>query len=262
MELRAAALSALLSSDTGVKCAILRAIPDDVPIDTQQQFAIPDGIPGRPAKPELIPPGQVGRRAMQTLEGRRILIHALAHIEMNAINLAADILWRFAGMPEQFYRDWLKVAKEEAYHFQLLEAHLQAMDSYYGAYPAHNSLWEMAEKTRDDLLARLALVPRTLEARGLDVTPGLAAKLMQAGDKAAADILTIIYRDEIGHVAIGNAWYKRLCDEQGLDVIATYARLAEQYAAPKLRGPFNLEARRSAGFNEDELNELTALHQA
>lgn len=262
MELRAAALSALLANDTGVKCATLRAIADDVPIDTQQRFAVPDGIPGRPAKPELIPPGQVGRRSMQTLEGRRILIHALAHIEMNAINLAADILWRFAGMPEQFYRDWLKVAKEEAYHFQLLETHLHSMDSHYGAYPAHNSLWEMAEKTRDDLLARLALVPRTLEARGLDVTPGVSAKLAQAGDKAGADILMIIYRDEIGHVAIGNAWYKRLCDEQGLDVIATYARLAEQYAAPKLRGPFNLEARRSAGFNEDELNELTALHQA
>ena len=133
------------------------------------------------------------------------------------------------------------------------------MDSYYGAYPAHNSLWEMAEKTRDDLLARLALVPRTLEARGLDVTPGVSAKLAQAGDKAGADILMIIYRDEIGHVAIGNTWYKRLCDEQGLDVITTYARLATQYTAPKLRGPFNLEARRSAGFNEDE---LTALHQA
>jgi len=261
-ELRAAALAALLATDTGVKCAILRAIPDDVTIDTQRQFDIPEGIPGRPAKPELIPPGQVGRRSMQTLEGRRVLIHALAHIEMNAINLAADILWRFPGMPEQFYRDWLKVAKEEAYHFQLLETHLQAMDSHYGAYPAHNSLWEMAEKTRDDLLARLALVPRTLEARGLDVSPGVSAKLAQAGDQTGADILMIIYRDEIGHVAIGNTWYKRLCDEQGLDVIATYARLAAQYAAPKLRGPFNLEARRSAGFNEDELNELTALHQA
>ncbi|MFZ6688540.1 ferritin-like domain-containing protein [Undibacterium sp. SXout11W] len=256
MELRATALQALLATDTDTKCALLSAIPDDVLVDCEKQFAVPVGIPGRPEKPELIAPGKVGRRSMVTVEGRAILVHALAHIEMNAINLAADILWRFAGMPEKFYRDWLKVAKEEAYHFQLLEAHLRTMGYHYGAFPAHNSLWEMAEKTTDDLLARLALVPRTLEARGLDVTPGLSAKLAQAGDREGADILLIIYRDEIGHVAIGNYWYQSLCDAQGIDTITTYSRLAAQYQAPKLRGPFNLDARKEAGFSEAELQAL------
>ncbi|MFZ6846739.1 ferritin-like domain-containing protein [Undibacterium sp. RuRC25W] len=256
MELRAAVLQALLATDTNHKCAILSAISDDVEINSEHQFDVPAGIPGRPAKPDLIAPGKVGRRSMVTLEGRAILVHALAHIEMNAINLAADILWRFAGMPEQFYRDWLKVAKEEAYHFQLLEAHLQTMGYQYGSFPAHNSLWEMAEKTNNDLLARLALVPRTLEARGLDVTPGLAAKLAQAGDQAGADIMGIIYRDEIGHVAIGNDWYKNLCDAQGRDTIETYAYLAALYQAPKLRGPFNLDGRKKAGFSDAELDAL------
>ena len=256
MELRAAALQALLATDTQTKCEILAAIAGNGNLDCERKFDTPVGIPGRPEKPELIAPGKVGRRSMVTVEGRAILIHALAHIEMNAINLAADILWRFSGMPEKFYRDWLKVAKEEAYHFQLLEAHLHTLGYRYGSFPAHNSLWEMAEKTSDDLLARLALVPRTLEARGLDVTPGLAAKLAQAGDQTGADILGIIYRDEIGHVAIGNEWYKQLCDSQGMETIATYSRLAEQYTAPRVRGPFNVVARKAAGFSDAELQAL------
>jgi len=257
MELRAAALQALLATDTNHKGMILQAIPDDVVIDVERQFEVPSGVPGRPEKPELIAPGKVGRRSMVTVEGRAILIHALAHIEMNAINLATDILWRFPGMPPQFYRDWLKVAKEEAYHFQLLEGHLQSMGYHYGSFPAHNSLWEMAEKTNNDLLARLALVPRTLEARGLDVTPGLSAKLAQAGDQAGAAILGIIYRDEIGHVAIGNHWYNERCALQGIDTIETYAQLAHRYKAPKLRGPFNLDARKEAGFSDAELVALS-----
>ncbi|MEB0138697.1 MULTISPECIES: ferritin-like domain-containing protein [unclassified Undibacterium] len=256
MELRAVALAALLAVDTDVKCALLAALPDEAPLDTVQCFAIPAGIPGRPLRPELIAPGKVGRRSMLTVEGRAILIHALAHIEMNAINLATDIIWRFPHLPEQFYRDWLKVAKEEARHFQLLEQHLQTLGYQYGDFPAHNSLWEMAEKTCDDLLARLALVPRTLEARGLDVTPGVSAKLAQAGDAAGAALLMVIYHDEIGHVAIGNHWYQYLCNQQGHDTIATYARLALHYAAPTLRGPFNLAARRAAGFTELELQAL------
>lgn len=259
MELRHEALLALLDCDTGSKCRRVLAIPDTVTLDTCCQIMAPEGIPGRPAKPELVAPGQVGRRAMHTVEGRAVLIHALAHIELNAVNLACDILWRFPGMPERFYRDWLKVAREEAYHFQLLETHLQALGYAYGDFTAHNSLWEMAAKTSQDLIARLALVPRTLEARGLDVTPGVAAKLAQAGDQAAADILDIIYRDEIGHVAIGNDWYKTLCQQQQLDPVATYAVLAEKYKAPRLRGPFNLEGRRAAGFDENELIALTQM---
>ena len=213
-------------------------------------------IPGRPERPELVPPLGVKRRAMNTVEGRAVLIHALTHIEFNAINLALDAIWRFAGMPEQYYVDWLQVAQEEAYHFTLLSAHLNTLGFQYGDFPAHNSLWEMVERTQVDVLARMALVPRTMEARGLDATPAIRAKLAQAGDKGAAAILDIILRDEIGHVAIGNHWFAQLCKERKLEPIACYADLALQYRAPKMRGPFNLDARRAAGFSEVELQVL------
>jgi uncharacterized ferritin-like protein (DUF455 family) len=185
-----------------------------------------------------------------------MLVHALAHIEFNAINLALDAIWRFAGMPAAYYTDWLRVAKEEAEHFTMLAAHLQTLGCAYGAFPAHDSLWEMAEKTRGDVLARMALVPRTLEARGLDATPGVRAKLAQAGDLAAAQILDIILREEVGHVEIGNRWYGWLCEQRGLEPRATYAALAAHHKAPVLKGPFNLEARRRAGFTEAELADL------
>ena len=214
------------------------------------------GIPGRPAKPLLVAPREVGRRSMVTIEGRAALIHALAHIEFNAINLALDAVWRFADMPVNYYSDWLKVAAEEALHFSLLSAHLQSLGFSYGDFAAHNSLWEMAEKTTGDVLARMALVPRTLEARGLDATPGVRNKLAQVGDVAAADILDIILRDEIGHVDIGNRWYHWCCEQRGLDVLTTYQELTKRYKAPILRGPFNLEARRQAGFMESEIAAL------
>jgi len=184
-----------------------------------------------------------------------MLVHALAHIEFNAVNLALDAMWRFPAMPEQFYTDWLRVAKEEAYHFSLLSAHLATLDCAYGDYTAHGSLWEMVEKTTGDVMARMALVPRTLEARGLDAIPPLRAKLAQAGDEAAAAILDIILRDEIGHVEIGNRWYWHLCGLRGLDPVATYDELVVQYRAT-VRGPFNMEARRKAGFSEAELRAL------
>ncbi|MDZ4097382.1 MAG: ferritin-like domain-containing protein [Methylophilaceae bacterium] len=210
-------------------------------------------IPGQPEKPELVPPMQVKKRAMNTSKGCAILIHALAHIEFNAINLALDAIWRYADMPREYYEDWLKVAEEEAYHFSLLNTHLEALGYAYGDFPAHNSLWEMAEKTKDDILTRIALVPRTMEARGLDATPALRAKLAQAGDIKAAEILDIILRDEIGHVAIGNRWFNYLCEQRGLEAVAAYEKLAMDYQAPTLRGPFNIEARGMAGFTEAEL---------
>jgi uncharacterized ferritin-like protein (DUF455 family) len=193
---------------------------------------------------------------MRTEEGRAAMIHALAHIEFNAINLALDAVWRFPGMPRDYYADWLQVAAEEAQHFSLLVAHLQSKGHVYGDFNAHNSLWDMAEKTRGDILARMALVPRTMEARGLDATPPLRAKLAQAGDMKAARILDIILADEIGHVLIGNRWYAWACQAQELEPVATYAALADKYKAPLLRGPFNLEARRAAGFSENELSAL------
>ena len=218
-------------------------------------------IPGRPEKPALISPKFVQQRAMHTEEGRAATIHALAHIEFNAINLALDAIWRFAGMPADYYTDWLKVAGEEALHYSLLSDHLQKLGWRYGDFPAHNSLWEMAEKTAGDVLARMALVPRTLEARGLDASPPMRAKLAQAGDHAAAAILDIILRDEIGHVAIGNRWYNMLCMQRGLDPVATYPLLAKQYKAPVPRGPFNLQARRDAGFSDAELAALNTAAQ-
>jgi uncharacterized ferritin-like protein (DUF455 family) len=263
MELRQAALFCLSMQPATEKAEAVAALADAWASSALQlkpqvdlEASMYGAIPGRPDKPELVPPLSVKRRAMNTPAGRAVLIHALAHIEFNAINLALDAIWRFAEMPTQYYADWLKVAQEEALHFTLLNQHLQSQGYGYGDFPGHNSLWEMVQKTEDDVLARMALVPRTMEARGLDASPPLRAKLAQAGDMAAASILDIILRDEIGHVAIGNHWYNWLCEQRGLEPVSTYASLTVQYEAPKLRGPFNLEARRAAGFSEPELAAL------
>jgi uncharacterized ferritin-like protein (DUF455 family) len=258
LELRAAALNCLIDTDpvakTDAVAAMARAFDaGNWVVDKDALLQTSATIPGRPARPELVPPRLVGRRSMVTLEGRAMLIHALAHIEFNAVNLALDALWRFPSMPTQYYTDWLRVAKEEACHFSMLAAHLKSLGHAYGDFPAHDSLWEMVEKTREDILARMALVPRTLEARGLDAIPPLRAKIAQAGDMAAAAILDIILRDEIGHVEIGNRWYGYLCDQRGLEPRSTYDHLAARYEAPLLKGPFNIGARRMAGFSEEEL---------
>lgn len=256
--LRPAALVALQQTDPAAKVAATRAISPDWPIHPQWLGTPQTPLPGRPQRPTLVAPGKVPQRSINTPTGRAALLHALAHIEFNAINLALDILWRFPNLPAAFYLDWLRVAQEEALHFQLLATHLESLHHRYGDFDAHDGLWLMAEKTREDLLARLALVPRTLEARGLDAAPPIRAKLAQAGDAAAAAILDIILRDEIGHVAIGNHWYGWLCAQRQLEPVATYATLAQQYQAPRLKGPFNLEARRLAGFSPDELTALQA----
>ncbi|MFA5826287.1 MAG: ferritin-like domain-containing protein, partial [Gallionellaceae bacterium] len=213
-------------------------------------------IPGHPVKPELVSPLTVKRRAMNTPEGRAAMVHALVHIEFNAINLALDALWRFSGMPREYYADWLQVADEEALHFMLLAEHLQTQGFAYGDFSGHNGLWDMAVRTQHDVLVRMALLPRTMEARGLDVTPGTKAKLVQAGDSAIGPILDIVLRDEIGHVAIGNRWFNYLCEQRGQEPEATYAALLVEYNAVLRRGPFNLEARRAAGFSEQELARL------
>lgn len=257
-ELRANALQCLLESDPFAKTAAIAAMGEGYraggwAVDNRAVLDVSGTIPGRPDRPVLVPPRLVGRRSMATLEGRAMLIHALAHIEFNATNLALDALWRYPDMPTAYYTDWLLVATEEAVHFSMLAAHLQVLGYRYGDFPAHDSLWEMVEKTRDDVLARMALVPRTLEARGLDAIPPLRAKIAHAGDLAAAKILDIILEDEIGHVEIGNRWYRFLCDQRGFEPGTTYDRLAAHYQAPVLKGAFNLEARRLAGFTETEL---------
>ncbi|WP_454735151.1 ferritin-like domain-containing protein [Cupriavidus necator] len=264
---RRQALAVLCMTDARAKAAAARALyrqapalPDEA-LRPNEAIDAEDArrIPGRPERPMLVPPQDVERRrSLHTPTGRAAMIHALCHIEFNAINLALDAAWRFAGMPPAYYRDWLRVADEEAFHFTLLADHLGTLGAAYGDFPAHNSLWEMTDKTAGDVLARMALVPRTLEARGLDASPPVRARLAGAGDHAAAAIIDIILRDEVGHVAIGNHWYRWLCAQRGLEPVATYAQLAEQYRAPKLRGPFNLDARRAAGFDEDELAWLEA----
>lgn len=223
---------------------------------------IPVPVPGRPDRPILVPPRKVAARGLGTEEGRRALVHAIAHIEFNAINLALDAVYRFRGLPAEFYGDWLRVAAEEAQHFALLQARLHGLGGEYGDYPAHNGLWEMAVKTADDMLVRMALVPRVLEARGLDVTPGMMARLRRVGDEATVAILEVILREEIGHVAIGSRWYAYACELRGLEPASTFRRLLREHMRERVRGPFHRAARLAAGFSERELAELEALDAA
>lgn len=233
----------------------------DYSIDPAKMLAPPaaTALPGHPERPELRRHTEMARRSPATPQGRAVLIHAIAHIEFNAINLALDAIWRFPDMPPDFYLDWLQVAGEEAKHFNLLRDHLRSQGHDYGDFPAHQGLWTMCEKTQGDIVARMALVPRTMEARGLDATPLIQAKLRQVGSEdalAAVAILDTILREEIGHVAIGNHWYRWLCKRAGLEPESHYAALTRQYAAPRLRPPFNTPARRAAGFSETELRWL------
>ena len=213
----------------------------------------PIPVPGRPPRPELVLPRELPQRKLSSPEGQAILFHVLTHIEFNAINLALDAVYRFRVMPAEFYHDWLRVADEEASHFTMLHGHLRGLGKAYGDYPAHNGLWEMALKTAHDAMVRMALVPRCLEARGLDVNPGIKARLLAVGDQAGAEALDVILRDEIGHVTIGNRWFLYLCEQRGLEPMGTYQGLLDEYMAGPLRPPFHIEARREAGFTEEEL---------
>jgi len=214
---------------------------------------------GLPANLKLVAPKHLRRRRLYSEQGRAAMIHAILHIEFNAVNLALDAVYRFRAMPLAYYGDWLRVAREEGYHFQLLQQHLQSLGFDYGAFPAHLGLWEMAQKTAYDVLARMALVPRLLEARGLDVTPTVAKRLCEAKDSVAAEILAIIFHDEIGHVAVGNRWYHYLCAERQLPSLPTFLDLLKQHAPDYVRGPLFLEGRRQAGFQEDELTLLNSI---
>lgn len=212
--------------------------------------------PGRPAKPPLVTPKRLKKRGLGSDEGRACLVHALAHIEFNAINLAWDAVYRFRDLPADFYDDWVRVADEEATHFGMLQARLGELDRTYGDYPAHNGLWEMACRTDHDLLVRMALVPRVLEARGLDVTPAMMARLRAVGDERTVSILETILRDEIGHVAIGSRWFRHACAKRGVEPEATFQHLLTQYMRGRLKGPFHEQARIEAGFSAAELREL------
>jgi uncharacterized ferritin-like protein (DUF455 family) len=274
-DVRSLALHVLCLSDPVGKCqetlalvSAFRAGRWPLEPSTRVQPPADQALPGRPDAPRLIDPAQVPTRSPFTVEGRAALLHAICHIEFNAINLALDAVWRFADMPPAFYADWLQVAAEEAQHFTLLHRLLldlrgpQGQQWAYGSFDAHDGLWAMCEKTAHDVTARMALVPRTLEARGLDATPLIQAKLRKVAAQggttamdaqALCDALDIILRDEVGHVAIGNRWYGWLCERQGLDPVAHYRHLVRIHAAPRLKPPFNEAARKQAGFSDTEL---------
>ncbi len=219
----------------------------------------PIGMPGRPSRPLLVEPRHLPKRGLGTDEGRAAFIHSIAHIEFNAIDLAWDAVYRFREMPAEYYVDWVRCADDEARHFTMLQQRLAAFGHAYGDFDAHNGLWEMAMKTADDVLVRMALVPRVLEARGLDVTPAMITKLRSLQDDATADILEVILREEVAHVAAGSRWFRYACNQRGVEPRATFEQLLRDYARSALFGPFNLEARAQAGFDEQELAALKAL---
>jgi uncharacterized ferritin-like protein (DUF455 family) len=257
-----ASAECLALADPQAKCAAVSALAEaaerdefhwdvDLPVE-------PITAPGRPSKPELVDPPRVPRRRLGSDEGRAALVHAIAHIEFNAINLALDAVYRFRGMPRQYYVDWISVAKDEARHFLLLRSRLAQLGRRYGDFPAHNGLWEMAVKTADSCLVRMALVPRVLEARGLDVTPGMIQRLRTAGDEETISVLEVILQEEVRHVAIGTQWFNFCCEQDNEDPTETFLALLQSHFTGSIRGPFNLEARAEAGFTADEMKALMA----
>ena len=228
------------------------AIPADAPAPE------PIRMPGRPARPQLVSLRELPQRGLGTPAGRAAFVHAIAHIEFNAIDLAWDAVYRFRGLPRAYYDDWVGIAMDEARHFTLLRARLQQLGHDYGDFAAHNGLWDMAEQTAHDGLARMALVPRVLEARGLDVTPGMITKLRALGDEDTVVILEVILREEIAHVAAGSRWFHWYCERAGVEPGQRFCELLGEYARAVLRGPFNEEARLAAGFSAAEIAWLQA----
>ena len=255
-DLRQRALECLLLNDPLEKVAQTQALyqrhlAGELTV-SNDDFSVPDE-PGRPDKPELVAPKDLPRRRNSAESGNASLIHAVCHIEFNAINLALDAVARFPSLPQQYYDDWMRVAFEESQHFILLRDHLLSLGYDYGLFPAHNGMWEMARKTHHDPLIRMALVPRVLEARGLDVTPKMMNKLRGSGDHRAVEILEIILQEEIGHVKIGTRWFNYLCEQREVDPLATFKDLLDNYFSGQLRGPFNTEARKLADFTDEEM---------
>jgi uncharacterized ferritin-like protein (DUF455 family) len=258
------AQACIAAADPDRKCQLTRQAHqawEANAIDFSMPADAPDSIaePGRPARPPLVPASQLHPRKLASEQGRAALLHALAHIEFNAINLAWDAVYRFRDMPQDFYTDWLGVAADESRHFALLRERLRDLGYDYGDFPAHDGLWDMAIRTSYDILVRMALVPRALEARGLDVTPSMISRLQQHGDVETARILEVILHDEIGHVASGSRWFTYLCGERGLEPLETFRQLLAGFLPGRVRSPVNVEARTRAGFSDDEIELLKQL---
>lgn len=251
---RRGALAVLTATDAGRKCRLALTVSEATHAPEEERALAPPSRPGRPALPLLVLPRDAPKRGLGSAAGRIGLLHALAHIELNAVDLAFDMALRFAGEAAAagldaaaFAADWIAVGREEARHFLMLEDRLQALGSHYGALPAHDGLWEAAEATADSLLARLAIAPMVLEARGLDVTPGMAEGLKKAGDAESARLLEIIYAEEIGHVAKGVAWFEALCRARASNPQETFAALVAARFRGRLKAPFNDAGRVAAG---------------
>ncbi|HEV7322712.1 MAG TPA: ferritin-like domain-containing protein [Ensifer sp.] len=262
--LRGAAVEAISAADLEVKAELAqeaarrwqrRTLSLRSPLDRPVPVR-----PGRPEKPELTPPTQVKRRSLGSLKGRIALLHSIAHIELNAVDLALDIVARFATepVPNSFFDGWMRVAFEEAKHFRLVRKRLNDLGADYGDLPAHDGLWQAAHDTRNDLTARLAVVPLILEARGLDVTPALQAKMRETGDFESAAVLDIIYEDEKGHVAVGAKWFRFLCAREKRDPAATFQALVRANFRGPLKAPFNDVARAEAGLTPSFYRSMTA----
>ncbi len=263
-DLHAAAKRCLDATDLAEKLRLTHEtwqafLAGELRADSTSPSPEPIGAPGRPAKPQLVNARQVPQRGLGSAEGRAALVHAVAHIEFNAINLAWDAVYRYRGKPEAYYRDWASCANDEARHFAMLSARLAELGHAYGDFDAHDGLWAMAEKTAHHDIARMALVPRVLEARGLDVTPGMIERLRHLGDTATVAILEVILREEVAHVAAGTRWYQYCCERDGVEPVDTFFALLREYMGVSLRGPFNRPARIEAGFVEAELDRLAGL---
>lgn len=254
----AGAEAALRAEHPARKIALTRALADRPEVAAVESGSPPRPverilIPGRPERPVLVAPRQLKARKLGSVPGRAALVHAVAHIEFNAINLALDAIYRFRDLPDAYYADWLSVALDEARHFEILRQRLQELGFEYGDFPAHNGLWQAALDTDHDPLIRMALVPRVLEARGLDVTPGMIARLMEVGDQPTVACLQVILSEELNHVAIGTRWYRFLCERAGIaDSEGHFLELLARYSKGAVRPPFNESARLAAGFSARE----------
>ena len=263
-DLHAAARRCLDATDPADKLRLTHATwqalqAGELATDPQAPPPVAISTPGRPARPRLVNAREVPQRGLGSAEGRSALVHAVAHIEFNAINLAWDAVYRFRGMPAAYYRDWASCANDEARHFAMLSGRLAELGHAYGDFDAHDGLWAMAERTAQRDTARMALVPRVLEARGLDVTPGMIERLRQLGDTRTVAILEVILREEVAHVAAGTRWYQHCCARDGVEPVETFFALLRDYMGVSLRGPFNRPARLAAGFVAAELDRLAAL---
>jgi uncharacterized ferritin-like protein (DUF455 family) len=266
--LRGGAIEAIRSADLDRKTALAqesatRWFARKVSLRSPLDPDLPDR-PGRPEKPELIPPTQVEKRSLHTVKGRVALLHAIAHIELNAVDLALDIVARFADqpVPRSFFDGWMQVAFEEAKHFGMVRDRLRELGAEYGDLPAHDGLWEAAHHTRNDLTARLAVVPLILEARGLDVTPSMRDNLRELGDEASAAIFDVIYNDEKGHVAVGAKWFRFLCAREHKDPAAAFQSLVRTNFRGGLKAPFNDLARAEAGLTPGFYRALSSISNA